>query len=293
LTIKGLSEKIRREKGGGKMNTVIKSFFVILVVFALSASAYAVDPSSILVYWPCDEGSGQEVIDKSGNNRNAEWREGVETRADGAWVDGPAGFDKALDFSIGNYCVVYETDADPDLLEAAGSVPFTVAYYVKTTVDTGKGRTVDMGSHGCTNGWHSAVNAGKIILEASDKDYGGGCVHHWDHPVADGEWHHVAHSIIPGQTAHTYVDGVQNLEGFDALNGRESIAPFEGRELDLGVSFRFDTEYFPGQLDEIVILNYALSEAEVNVLMAGPAIPTAVELTGKATATWAAIKAGY
>jgi hypothetical protein len=290
LTIEGLSEKTHLMKGGEKMNPVIKSCFVILVVFALSASAYAIDPSSILVYWPCDEGQGGIVKDMSGNDRDGQWRDGVTDPFDGEWTEGKFGL--ALDFSGRNYCVVYETDDDPDLRAAAGSVPFTVAYYVKTTVDTGKGRTVDMGSHGCTNGWHSAVNAGKIILEISDRDTkaGGGCAHHWDHPVADGEWHHVAHSVIPGEVAHTYVDGVQNLEDFD-LSAKGSIEPFEGRELDLGVSFRFDTEYFPGQLDEIVIINYALSEAEVNEIMATPL--TAVELTGKATATWGAIKAGY
>jgi len=130
------------------MNTVIKSFFVILVVFALSISAYAIKKETILVYWPCDEGSGEEVKDMSENERHAEWRKGVANRSEGEWADGPKGFGKALDFSIGNYCVVYETTDDADLLEAAGGVPFTVAYYVKTTVAAGKGRTVDFGSHG-------------------------------------------------------------------------------------------------------------------------------------------------
>ncbi len=130
------------------MNTVIKSFFILLVVFALSTSAYAIDKESILVYWPCDEGSGEEVKDASGNERHAEWRKGVTNRSKGEWTDGPKGFGKALDFSGGNYCVVYETTKDDALREAAGGVPFTVAYYVKTKVDAGKGRTVDFGSHG-------------------------------------------------------------------------------------------------------------------------------------------------
>jgi hypothetical protein len=130
------------------MNTVIKSFFILLVVFALSTFAYAIDKESILVYWPCDEGSGEEVNDLSGNERHAEWRKGVANRSKGEWVNGPKGFGKALDFSGGNFCVVYETTKDNDLLEAAGGVPFTVAYYVKTKVDAGKGRTVDFGSHG-------------------------------------------------------------------------------------------------------------------------------------------------
>jgi len=270
------------------MNTVIKSFFVILVVFALSTSAYAIDRESILVYWPCDEGQGGIVRDASGNGRDAEWRDGVTDPFDGEWTDGK--FGKALDFSGGNYSVVYETDDDADLRVAAGSVPFTVAYYVKTTVDTGKGRTVDFGSHGWSDGWHSAVNTGKIIFEASN---GGNGVHQWDHFVADGNWHHVAHSVIPGETVRTYVDGVQNGPDFDEIAAKQSVVPFDGRELDMGVSFRFNTEYFPGQMDEVVLFNYALSQEEANEMMKKPLTGHAVELTDKVAATWGAIKARY
>jgi len=104
----------------------------------------------------------------------------------------------------------------------------------------------------------------------------------------------VAHSVIPGETVHTYIDGVQNGPDFDQMSAKKTIVPFEGRELDLGVSFRFNTEYFPGQMDEIVIFDYALSKEEVNELVEAPVTQLlAVELTGKATATWGAIKAGY
>ena len=130
------------------MKMMAKICLVILAAFALSVSAFAIDMESVLVYWPCDEGEGEDVLDASGNGRDAEWRKGTASRDAGAWVDGPAGFGKALDFSIGNYCVVYETDDDLPLLDACGNEPFTVAYYVKTATDAGKGRTVDFGSHG-------------------------------------------------------------------------------------------------------------------------------------------------
>ena len=118
-------------------------------------------------------------------------------------------------------------------------------------------------------------------------------MHQWDHSVSDGEWHHVAHSVIPGKTVYSYVDGVQNGPDFDEMSAKKTIVPFEGRELDLGVSFRFNTEYFPGQMDEVVIFNYALSKDEVNEIMKAPLTEQvfAVELTGKVTATWGAIKA--
>jgi len=104
----------------------------------------------------------------------------------------------------------------------------------------------------------------------------------------------VAHSVIPGETGYTYVDGVQNGPDYAAMASKASIRPFDGRELDLGVSLRFDTEYFPGQMDEVVFLNYAASEEEVNRLMEEPlSTIIAVDFKGKVTTTWGNIKAGH
>jgi len=87
---------------------------------------------------------------------------------------------------------------------------------------------------------------------------------------------------------------VQGGPDYAAMASKASIRPFDGRELDLGVSLRFDTEYFPGQMDEVVLLNYAASEAEVNQLMEEPlSVIIAVELNGKATTTWGNIKTKY
>ena len=269
------------------MKAIVAFCIVSLVASVLATSGYAIDKASVLVYYACDEGSGQEVKDSSGNNRHAEWRKGVATRDAGKWTAGK--FDKALDFeAAGNYCCVYETAKDKDLDKAAGSKPFTVSYWVQTTSKAGKGRTVDKGSHGCNLGWHSAVNAGKIIFEASD----GGCIHHWDSEVSDGKWHHVAHSIIPGKTVRTYIDGVQNHGDFDAMANKKSIASADGRPLALGVSFEFNTEFLNAQLDDIAIFNYAMSKDEVNEVGKAPVSEIlSVEPTGKLATTWGTIKA--
>ena len=131
------------------MNPVIKSCFIFLIVFALSTSAaYAIDKEKLLLYYPCDEGKGEEIKDASGNKRDAEWRKGVASRSAGQWAEGK--FGKALDFpGPGNpMCGCYETKNDPELDEALGGAPFTVSYWVNTTTNSGKGRTVDKGSHG-------------------------------------------------------------------------------------------------------------------------------------------------
>ena len=266
---------------------MIQLWFIVLAASVLALSAYAIDKKSVLVYYPCDEGSGEDVKDASGNDRHAEWRKGVTKRDVGKWTVGK--FGKALDFEeAGNYCVAYETKKDPELDEAAGSEPFTVSYWVQTTSKAGKGRTVDKGSHGCNKGWHSAVNGEKIIFEASD---GGGCIHHWDEAVSDGKWHHVAHSIIPAKTVKTYIDGVQNLGDFAAMAAKKSISSEDGRPLALGVSFEFNTEFLNAQLDDIAIFNYAMSKDEINELGKGPLKEIlAVESMGKLTTTWGAIK---
>ena len=269
---------------------MIQLGFIVLAVSVLALSAYAIDKKSVLVYYPCDEGSGEDVKDASGNDRHGEWREGVAKRSAGKWTAGK--FGKALDFeAAGKYCVAYETKNDAALDEAAGGKPFTISYWVRSTAKTGKGRTVDKGSHGCTKGWHSAVNAGKIILEASD---GNGCIHHWDGVVADGKWHHVAHSTIPGKTAKTYIDGAKGLPDFAAVEKKKSLAS-PGRTLALGVSFNHNTEFLTGQLDDIAIFNYAMDKGEINELGKGPLLEvlgsvTAVESMGKLTTAWGALK---
>ncbi len=79
------------------------------------------------------------------------------------------------------------------------------------------------------------------------------------------------------------------------MSAKKSRVPFNGRELDLGVSFRFNTEYFPGQMDEVVIFDYALSKDEVNEIMKAPLTEQvfAVELTDKLAVIWGTIKVGY
>jgi len=87
---------------------MIQLGFIVLAVSVLALSAYAIDKKSVLVYYPCDEGSGEDVKDASGNDRHAEWRKGVAKRSAGEWTAGK--FGKALDFAkAGNYCVAYET----------------------------------------------------------------------------------------------------------------------------------------------------------------------------------------
>ena len=105
---------------------MIQLGFIVLAASVLALSAYAIDKKSVLVYYPCDEGSGEDVKDASGNDRHAEWRKGVTKRDVGKWTVGK--FGKALDFeAAGNYCGVYETKRDPELDKAAGSKPFTVS----------------------------------------------------------------------------------------------------------------------------------------------------------------------
>lgn len=269
------------------MRAVIKYCFVTLIIFALSTSAYAVDKKQLLLYYPCDEGSGEDIKDASGNKRDAEWRDGVAKRAKGNWTDGKWG--KSLDFK-GTQCGCYETKDDPELDEALGTTPFTISYYVRTKLTGGKGRTIDKGSHGCNNGWHSADTNGNCIIEAAQD---GGCIAQAYGPIADGEWHYIAQVLVPGVSWKCYIDGEDNWPDNGAMKGKKSIRSQLGRPLALGVSFEFNTEFFTGQLDEISLWGYAMTKDETDQLMEAPVTNIiAVDPAGGITATWGGIKVG-
>ncbi|MGD2148345.1 MAG: LamG domain-containing protein, partial [Anaerolineae bacterium] len=82
---------------------------------------------------------------------------------------------------------------------------------------------------------------------------------------ADGEWHHVAHVFggsVGGQKL--YVGGIQKA------SGAKSSSDFTAQTgINIGYSNDAGNRYFDGLLDEVVLFDAALSQEEVEVLMAG------------------------
>ncbi len=269
----------------------LKLLSVVSFTFILAVSSYAIDKQSIVAYWSCDEGSGNKVSSVIGNYAGTlmvgpGWK--GDPHQEG-WGEGK--FGKGLAFnSTKEWFVLVKTDDNMDKLGKPDSA-FTVAYWIKTTKTSGKGRTIDKGSSGWTQGWHCAIVNGKPFSEGCDNVAPG-----WQasagKSVADDQWHHVAHIFDVGKKASIYVDGV--LDGQADISGDTDIAGV-GWDLVFGTVGVIENpwhEFLDGYIDDIVIFDKVLSESEIKELTAGPVIsqPSAVKPLGKIATKWAEFK---
>ncbi len=82
---------------------------------------------------------------------------------------------------------------------------------------------------------------------------------------ADGTWHHAAHVFggsVGGQ--RLYVDGVQKASG-----GKASSDFDQQTGINIGFSNDAGSPYFDGLIDEVILFDRALSQSEIEELMAG------------------------
>ncbi len=104
------------------------------------------------------------------------------------------------------------------------------------------------------------------------------------------QWYHVA-GTYDGEQMRLYINGVMEKELLSDAN-----APIDGKwSGDIGtpadpLQLKYSSETFIGAIDEVVLMNKALSEKEIKELMAGALTTTAVNPNVKLTTTWAAIK---
>ena len=109
--------------------------------------------------------------------------------------------------------------------------------------------------------------------------------------LQQGRWYHVA-GTYDGSQMRLYIDGVEEKELVDstggAIDGKWSgnIGTPAGDVLQL----KYASESLIGGIDEIVLLNRALTASEIKEMMSGALSTTAVDASGKLTTTWAAIK---
>lgn len=105
----------------------------------------------------------------------------------------------------------------------------------------------------------------------------------------ENEWHHVA-GIYNGKTTALYIDGKQTAEQKSTGKMMPSTGP-----LFIGTKHPNAPEgdYWNGLIDEVAIINRAVTTAELTDAMKGFDKNFAVDSTGTIAVTWGNVKTDY
>ena len=240
-----------------------------LAAFVATSLHAAVDAESVVGMWLFDEGSGDVAADSSGNGNDG-------VLVDVAWADGVRG--TAVEFGGAGHVAIPANATTDDYLDG-----FTYMLWVDV-VAAGNANVRVM-----ERDWHNpAIQAGggdfygSLVTDGNNIDNGirGGA-------YTAGEFVHVA-LTHDGATLTLYVGGEpvnQSTVGAPTLtNANDGGAIWFGQWKDPGWDLT-------GRIDEAAVFNVALSQADIQALMAdGLGTSTAVEARGKLTVAWGALK---
>jgi len=259
-----------------KVKCLLISVLVLFVISILTASSYALDTKTIIGAWLFDEGSGSIAKDSSGNKNDGKFMNNPK------WVAGK--FGKALEF---DGATAYLDCGASNTLEITGKT-VTVAAWLKTNNNCNQGYIY--GRYNPAGPWdgYGMSIGGNLTNGKLGFWYGNGT--NWDFStslVNDNNWHHVATVFDSAQTKF-YVDG--KLDATVPITG---VADIDSSDKPLGIGCDISSgpgRYFNGTIDEVIVFNVMLAEADINTIMNSGLTVTAVNPSGKLSATWADIK---
>ena len=258
-----------------RLKLLCVNFMVMSLMFVGIGSA-EIDFETCVGMWLFNEGSGDVAEDSSGKDNNATIHGGAE------WVDGMFGKALGLDGSDD-----YVEIAHDDSLNVGGG--HTIALWFKLDKLPPGGMGVVTKDDWAPGFWWD----GAIIR------------HHTHDPPAtlhyvdaswepDTDWHHVA-VTWDGEEFGVYLDADQIGSGVAGANlGRN---PLTDKPLLIGIYLTTGQhgqwgEFLGAIIDDVAIFNTALTGDDIETLMnEGLETTTDVEVSGKLTTTWAAIKA--
>ena len=252
-----------KEIGGLFAIFILASLFMVGVV-GLSQS-YAQEDESVVGLWLFDEGSGETAFDSSGNGNDGDILGGPE------WVEGK--FNTALRFDgLNDFVKVASSETIKSTSEA-----LTVECWIYRTEDTNQGNMVEINE---SRGWRlrCLVGNGLIFYDRGNTNSilvrNVAPVDTWTHVAATGDENGLK----------LYANG----EEIGATN--KEFAPVFGVDhLAIGSSDNAG-EFFKGIIDEVRILNRALTQDEIQSSMLGLGERIAMEPSGRLAAVWGQIK---
>jgi hypothetical protein len=224
-------------------------FFVAVLVMAWAIPAKAADPD-LAAYWSFDEGSGNVAFDSSGNGNDGTFVGNPQ------WVTGMYG--GALEFDGDDYV----NCGNGPSLQIQDEITIAFWFQVQAFQNTwegflakgdnsyrasrggGSGNATHMGISGTSTGGGNGWFNGTVI-------------------VTGGDWHHYA-ATYDGTAGRIYIDGVLDVES--PGTGQINISSYD---LYIGENSQATGRFFHGLLDDVRIYSRALSEEEIQGVMAG------------------------
>ncbi len=250
--------------------------YTLVLFFILSGMLYALDLKGLVLYLPFDEGSGKIAKDLSGNGNDGTLQGKVD------WVPGKFGKAISVKEDAANNMVVVKASKSLDITDAISMVAwvnFGPLPDIYNSIIT-KAETYML---------HTDEQGGKVRVDPLV--WNGGSYGTWPSPAAVlvpyDEWHHVA-GVFNGKQIITYLDGkpgtaFQRNVTIDVTNADVVI----GRDSRGCCNTRKSAQI----IDEVMIWNRALSEAEVNEIMKGNFM--AVSSKEKLASKWGYIKTSF
>jgi hypothetical protein len=243
----------------------------VTIIFLVTGHSCAFR-DNIVAAWPLDEGSGSDIHDVSGNGNDGELAGGAE------WVDGR--FSKALDFDGSSGYIEIPFD---DSMKVMNEGDFTLAAWFKPDAVPGENKEVfQQGDSGGTGRTWLLINTSGTI-----NAYVGGGTTTSGINVEPGEWYHTAVVVTEGGGA----DGIQLYVNGEIAGAPNTLAMEDSEGSYFIGCHKNLTNFWDGIIDDVVLINKALNEAEINDLMEnGVESVLAVEPTGKLVVSWGSIK---
>jgi hypothetical protein len=260
-----------------KAKCLLIGVVVLFIAGVLTASSFAeLDPETCIGVWLFDEDEGDIAADSS--------KEGNDGQLVGnpAWVEGK--FGSALEFVGANK---YVDCGDEESL----SITKTITVQAWVEFEGSPSSAIVISKYGVSGSGLSYM----LVINGDGGASGKASFYlsgwrHFSTQINDGDWHHLA-ATVNSEGIDLYVDGELDIHyaGVPTISVSNSTVTIGApNSNNWGTSFS-------GVIDDVAIFDVALEKEDILTLMnqglEESLYPSAVDVSGKLTTTWANIKA--
>lgn len=254
-----------------KSRFILFCIYILTIILVFSGISYAkIDPQTCIGAWLFDEGKGDTAKDSSGN--------GNDGKISGAkWADGKIG--QALDFDGSTSRVDIP---DNDNLNGLNEITILAWVYLRRAVTSGTWNSL-AGKNPYTNGYLIWI---EVPQEPCGLVYAGGARFDDRSGVSIDleKWYHLAFTRNVKGEMNFYIDGVL------ANKATSTAGPISTIPGPLAIGGQ-SPQILDGFIDEVIMFNIALTEKDINTIMAnGLERANDVSSTGKLATLWCKVK---